>query len=177
MRSALLTADLHVMRRLLLLATGILILGLGIGIGASLGIPGLSVTRANGGAHHACVNAYTSNMRYVYSVAQCSQYEHPISWSQQVEPAISGYERIQGESVPVAVGESKIDRLSCPDGKKVLGGGGIASYVAEQSPAVPEPNIFWSFPFDERSWQIAVHNDTNQAQEMRAYAICAYVNT
>lgn len=176
MRAFLPSADLHILRKLLSIATGILILGLGIGIGSSLDIPGLPIARASDGAHHACVNTYTSGMRYVYSPAQCSQYEYPISWSQQVEPAISGYEWIRSDLLPVAAGETEIHRLTCPDGKQVLGGGGVASNIAEMNPAAPEPNMFWSFPFDEHSWQIAVHNDTAQSQDMRAYAICASVS-
>ena len=172
MRSTLFPANLRILRRLMLIAIGILILGLGIGIRGSLGVPGISVTRANGGAHHACVSQYTSNMRYVQSQAQCTEHEYPVNWGQ---PNFAGYEWIRGDNVEVAVGETEITRLSCPDGKNVLGGGGTASFVAE-SPAVDEPNMFWSFPFDEHSWQIAVHNDTNQLQEMRAYAICADVS-
>lgn len=171
MRAAIREHSLSISRKIVLLGTAILILGLGIGIGGSLNIPGIETTRANGGAHHACVNTYTGQMRYTYSPAQCSQGEYAISWNQQVLP---GYEWVRGDNIPVAAGESEIHRLTCPDGKKVLGGGGTASFIAE-SPAVPEPNMFWSFPFDEHSWQIAVHNDTNQAQEMRAYAICADV--
>lgn len=172
MRSSLLPADLRLLHRLVLIAIGILVLGLGIGIGSSLGVPGLSATRASGGLHHACVSKYTSQMRYVQSPAQCTAHEYPVSWGQQ---NFAGYEWIRGDNVEVAVGETEINRLTCPDGKNVLGGGGVASLVAE-SPAVDEPNMFWSFPFDEHSWQIAVHNDTNQFQEMRAYAICADVS-
>lgn len=150
-----------------------LILGLGIGVGSSLGIPGMSITRANGGSHHACVNISTGQMRYAYSPAQCTQNEYPISLG---TPGIPGYEWIRSDKIPVAAGETEIHRLTCPNGKQVLGGGGVASFVAEQNPAAPEPNMFWSFPFDERSWQIAVHNDTGSTQDMRAYAICAYAS-
>ena len=173
MRSALPSFDLQMLRKLWLVALGVLILGLGIGVGSTLNIPG--VTHAYGGTHTACVKTYTSEMRYVQSAAQCSMGEYPVSWTSQTGPSFSGYEWVRGDNVPVAIGETEIHRLSCPDGKQVLGGGGTASFVAE-SPAVPEPNMFWSFPFDENSWQIAVHNDTNQAQEMRAYAICANVS-
>ena len=174
MRSALRLSDLHILRKLLFVALGILILGLGIGVGSTLSIPGVSDTRAFGGTHYACVKIYTSEMRYAQSPAQCTQGEYSISWTSQAGPSFSGYERIQSDIVPVAVGETEIHRLSCPDGKQVLGGGGVASFTAE-SPPVAEPNMFWSFPFDEDSWQIAVYNDTAQAQEMRAYAICASV--
>ena len=173
MRSAFFPADLQILHRLLLFASGILILGLGIGIGSSIGMPGMSSARANASIHHACVNKYTSQMRYVRDPSQCSETERSVSWGEQ---NFSGYELIRGDNVEVAAGETEIDRLSCPDGKEVLGGGGVASLVAEINPAAPEPNIFWSFPFDERSWQIAVFNDTNQTQEMRAYAICAEVS-
>ncbi len=161
------------LKHLLGAGMAVLILGLGIGMGAALDIPGLSTARANGGAHHACVSLYTSNMRYTHSAAQCSQGEYPISWNNLGATSIAGYERIESDLIPIAAGETEIHRLTCPDGKYVLGGGGVASYVAETNPAVPEPNMFWSFPFDDDSWQIAVNNDTNQAQEMRAYAICA----
>lgn len=169
MRSTLRARGRQVTRNLLLIGTAILILGIGIGIGSSIGIPGASTTRANGGSHHACINRYTGQMRYVQSPSQCVPTEYPVSWGQQ---GLAGYEWVRSDLIPVAAGESEIHRLSCPNGKVVLGGGGVASYVAESNPAVPEPNMFWSFPFDEHSWQIAVHNDTNQAQEMRAYAIC-----
>ena len=147
---------LEISRRILLVGAAILILGLGIGIGSSLSVPGVSITRADGGSHSVCVNAYTGQMRYVQSLAQCTQSEQAISWSQQ---GISGYELLQGDLIPIASGETEIHRLSCPDGKRVLGGGGIASYVAEKDPAMPEPTMFWSFPFDEHAWHIAVNND------------------
>lgn len=176
MRAALRTTYLHVSRKLLLVAMGVLILGLGIGIGSSLGIPATSVTKANGGTHNACVNIYNSQMRYAQSPSQCTSGEYPISWTTQTDPSISGYEWIRGDLIPVGVGETEIFRLTCPEGKRVLGGGGVGSNLAE-SPPVAEPNMFWSFPFDEHSWQIAVHNDTQEAQEMRAYAICADVSS
>jgi hypothetical protein len=165
---------LAVSRSISLIGAAVLILGLGIGIGSSLGIPGLSITRANGGSHHACVNISTGQMRYAFSAAQCTQNEYPISFG---EPGIPGYELLQSEKIPVAAGETEIHRLTCPNGKQIISGGGVASYVAETNPAAPEPNMFWSFPFDEHSWQIAVYNDSGQVQEMRAYAICAYATS
>lgn len=138
MRSILLPAGLHVPRKLSLLALGVLILGLGIGIGigSTLGIPGTLVTQASGATHFACVNVYSSQMRYAHSPAQCTAQENPISWNQQGVPGISGYERIQGDFTTVTVGETEISHLDCPAGKRVLGGGGVASNTIEY-PAVP----------------------------------------
>jgi hypothetical protein len=69
-------------------------------------------------------------------------------------------------------------KVSCPDGKRVLGGGGAAS-----GPFLSQ-RLVASAPFDspdpgkrpDDGWRIAVDNRSNQKLEITAHAICAPVS-
>jgi hypothetical protein len=70
---------------------------------------------------------------------------------------VSGYERVQQfflELVPP--GEVMHKSVSCPAGKKVLGGG----YTVDNAPAGYVPAVMLSFAISDTAWRIDLKNTT-----------------
>jgi hypothetical protein len=80
-------------------------------------------------------------------------------------PGVSGWERVHN-ATGVVNGNSSVDvEISCPAGKRVLGGGAYA----------PGLTLVSSFPGSDTSWIIGVRNATAGAAGFHYYVICGVV--
>lgn len=86
------------------------------------------------------------------------------------DPGLSGYEVVKTAAMTLAANSSVLARVTCPTGKKPIGGGGHqASGVGGVA------YITSSIPIDERQWQAAFKNPTSTQASVWAYAVCATV--
>jgi hypothetical protein len=70
---------------------------------------------------------------------------------------VSGYERVQENFVEfVQPGDSMSKTLSCPAGKRVLGGG----FVFDGGPLGYVPAIMGNYAMDDTTWRIDMKNTT-----------------
>src|SRR5262245_39988161 len=82
---------------------------------------------------------------------------------------LSGYERVTGVWVPVAVGGEATAFAICRSGKRALGGG------TETSPAL-DLDVIYSGSFADSSWAVRVAQDGNFGPgNVRVWAVCADV--
>lgn len=86
------------------------------------------------------------------------------------EPGISGYQIVQSAPGSLAANGSQLIRVTCPAGKKAIGGGG------HQASAVGGvAYITSSRPIDENQWQAAFKNPTATPASVWAVVVCAAV--
>jgi hypothetical protein len=85
-------------------------------------------------------------------------------------PGAAGYVVVQSDPKLLAANGRLLERVSCPVGKKVLGGGG---HQASGVGAVAYMTD--STPIDENQWQIGFKNVTTTPASVWVYAICATV--
>ena len=79
---------------------------------------------------------------------------------------------VQSPSTPLAANGSALVRVTCPAGKRAIGGGG------HQASAVGGVAYITStIPIDTNQWQAAFKNPTGTAASVWAYAVCAAVGT
>jgi hypothetical protein len=149
----------------------------------------------SGGVIHACYSANGAKgtggaqLNIIDSdQASCSRGQTAVTWNQQGAdgaPGISGYERIvRSFQYTAIVGRDQAPAVSveCPDGKKVLGGGGSVA-IAD---AAGEPGDFAvvteSRPSGETLWTIRFAKvdrfiATGEFAYGNVYAICANVTS
>ena len=90
----------------------------------------------------------------------------------QGDPGLSGVVVVQSTSTPLAANGSALVRVTCPAGKRAIGGGG------HQASAVGGVAYITStIPIDTNQWQAAFKNPTGTAASVWAYAVCAAVGT
>jgi hypothetical protein len=152
---------------------------------------------ASGGVTiRACVEPGNGSIRIVQSLNDCLPSEQPLEWNivgppgpqgeqgppgpqgeqgppgPQGEPGISGYQRVsEGFADSLAPNQVFLGNVSCPDGKKVLGGG-----FSFSAPGADDIIARRSFPVDDTSWQVLIHNagaDTSNFT-LRVWAVCAF---
>jgi hypothetical protein len=88
------------------------------------------------------------------------------------DPGLSGLEVVQSPSTPLAANGSALVRVTCPAGKRAIGGGG------HQASAVGGVAYITStIPIDTNQWQAAFKNPTGTSAAVWAYAVCATVGT
>jgi hypothetical protein len=85
-------------------------------------------------------------------------------------PGLSGYEVVQSAPVTVAPNTYEIARVTCPAGKRPIGGGG---HHASGVGAVAF--LASSIPIDNTQWQAIFRNPSATTASMWAYAVCATV--
>ena len=123
--------------------------------------------------------------------ASCSKGKQAVTWNQTGQdgtdgaPGISGYERVARSFEYVAIAgrdQAPALAIACPEGKKVLGGGGSVA-IAD---AVGEPgdfgNVTESRPNSDTGWVIRVARvngfiATGEVAYGNIYAICANVES
>lgn len=83
-------------------------------------------------------------------------------------PGVSGYELVE-TSLTIASSTAGFQSVSCPSGKKVLGGGAALNSVTSTG-----PRLVSSFP-TTTGWSAASARATAGSWTMRVYAICGVV--
>ena len=88
----------------------------------------------------------------------------------QGDPGLSGVVVVQSPSTPLAANGSALVRVTCPAGKRAIGGGGHqASSVGGVA------YITSTIPIESNKWQAGFKNPTGTAASVWAYAVCATV--
>ena len=89
------------------------------------------------------------------------------------DPALSGYQVVQGPSVPLPANSVAFGKATCPTGKRAVGGGGSHSsgvgFVANMGQSIPAPNS------GNTTWQVGFKNPTTNPAAVQTYVICATV--
>jgi hypothetical protein len=84
------------------------------------------------------------------------------------DPGLSGVVVVQSPSTPLAANGSALVRVTCPAGKRAIGGGGHqASSVGGVA------YITSTIPIESNKWQAGFKNPTGTAASVWAYAVCA----
>jgi hypothetical protein len=86
------------------------------------------------------------------------------------DAGLSGYQVVQSAPMSLAANASAIARVSCPAGKRPIGGGGHHS-----SGVGAVAYLSTSIPIDGTQWQAGFKNLTPNAATIWAYAVCATV--
>jgi hypothetical protein len=88
------------------------------------------------------------------------------------DPGLAGVVVVQSSPTPLAANGSALVRVTCPAGKRAIGGGG------HQASAIGGvAYITSSIPIDTAQWQAAFKNPTGTTASVWAYAVCAAVAT
>jgi hypothetical protein len=83
---------------------------------------------------------------------------------------LAGHQFLQSALVSVAAGQVGFATVTCPQGKRVLGGGGHIAGAASGA------GFLWqSIPVSNTAWRVAYKNTTNSNASIWAYAVCAAV--
>jgi len=83
---------------------------------------------------------------------------------------VAGHQFLQGPLVSVAANQIGFATVTCPTGKRVLGGGG---HVAG---ATAGAGFLWqSIPTSATAWRVAYKNTSGSGVSIWAYAVCATV--
>jgi hypothetical protein len=139
-----------------------------VALGAIFGVGIATVLSAGGGDPiHACANP-AGQVRIVTGPGDCKSQETYLTWNvvgPQGPPGVSGYEIVEA-SWALDPGTANQWQVSCPSGKKVLGGGVSAS--------VSSAVVFGSRPIGDTAWMGEVYNPTH-AGTMTVYAVCGFV--
>jgi hypothetical protein len=87
------------------------------------------------------------------------------------EVGLAGHQFLQGTLVSVAANQVGFATVTCPQGKRVLGGGG---HIAG---AVAGAGVLWqSIPTSNTAWRVAYKNTSGSGASIWAYAVCATVS-
>jgi hypothetical protein len=87
----------------------------------------------------------------------------------QGAPGVSGYQRVfTSDAIANPAGTQRVGSVSCPAGKKVLGGGVIGSGGTTHS-------VNTSYPSSESTWRAYMNNTSGGDETFRVYAICGAV--
>ena len=135
------------------------------------------------GVIHSCVKD-NGELTIVSANATCKNNETALDWNGEGvqgppgQAGVSGYELVLNESESTVVIPNAIylAGAQCPDGKKVLGGGGAIGFGL-----FAETVVIQSYPSSETDWQVVYHSlptaqtDPPLMRTFRAYAICADV--
>lgn len=88
------------------------------------------------------------------------------------DPGLSAVVVVQSAPAPLAANGSALLRVTCPAGKRAIGGGG------HQASAVGGVGYLTSsIPIEANKWQAGFKNPTGTAATVWAYAVCALVGT
>jgi hypothetical protein len=92
-------------------------------------------------------------------------------------PGVSGFERVVQTSPVFNSDSPKGVTVTCPPGKKVLGGGGSIDAVGTE-PLVAIRESWPGVGIDDNKWIVEAYETTATTQEwfLNAYAVCAFVN-
>ena len=161
-----------------------------VATGAAIGVTSNAYTDANG-VYKGCVDKSGGNLRVLTPTGQsCKNNEVAIDWNQVGPQGIQGiqgekgdkgdkgevglaqHQFLQGTLVSVAANGIGFASVSCPAGKRVLGGGGhVAGTVAGAG------YLWQSIPTSNTSWRVAYKNMTGANISIWAYAVCATVSS
>lgn len=90
---------------------------------------------------------------------------------EQGDVGIAGHQFLQSALVSVAANQVGFATVTCPAGKRVLGGGGHVAGVAAGA------GFLWqSIPISATAWRVAYKNTSGSNVSIWAYAVCATVN-
>jgi hypothetical protein len=88
------------------------------------------------------------------------------------DPGLSGVVVVKSSPMPLTANGSALVRVTCPAGKRAIGGGGHqASGVGGVA------YITSTIPIDSSQWQAAFKNPTGTTASVWAYVVCATVGT
>ena len=160
-----------------------LVIAFGASLGLALSLADTEATHDGSGELHACVSLYNGYaMRYVTNPNMCSTGEFVISWNQQgvqgpigpqgpVGPVgpqgpqgdpgddgadgVSGYQRITNLQEDIGPFTRIYVTLSCPGGKKAIGGGITAS---NEKADIVKLQVSGPAPLDDTSWTMGYEN-------------------
>jgi hypothetical protein len=167
-------------KRQRLMVAGALVLGLVLGATA-LAVAG------NAGVIYACVND-SGTVKIVADGTVCNKNWTPVHWNQEGAPGqdgtngtdgadgaagISGYQQVSHTETFTDVADNDLltATVTCPGGKKVLGGGASGFITAQTHLVASNPRAT-----DESRWDV-VFQATSAASDVSisAYAICGFV--
>ena len=84
---------------------------------------------------------------------------------------LAGHQFLQGALVSVAANQIGFATVTCPQGKRVLGGGGHIAGAAAGA------GFLWqSIPISNTAWRVAYKNTSGSGTSIWAYAVCAAVS-
>ena len=183
---------LRITGRWLIWGTGALLLA------ALLGASAVTLISAHGGDGsliHACINNRTGLTRIVDASDSCRSQETAVDWNAvgpqgpqgdtgaqgptgpagppgpQGGAGLSGYERVSGSFHCSPLFTCGL-RVTCPGGKKVLGGG-----VTTGGFNVFSPDVLASYPRQDSLWTIMVKNhEPFVGIDITAWAVCAFTD-
>jgi hypothetical protein len=83
---------------------------------------------------------------------------------------VTGHQFLQGAPVSVPANQIGFATVTCPQGKRVLGGGGHIAGAAAGA------GFLWqSIPISNTAWRVAYKNTSGSGTSIWAYAVCAAV--
>jgi hypothetical protein len=168
-----------------------------LGILAACGIAYAAIPSADG-VIHSCYNAGSNpagQLRVIDAEAggKCSKNEKPLNWNatrpkgDTGAPGMSGYEivRHQEDSIADTANQVKVfgAGVSCPSGKKAVGGGGSGDVVVNHF-ATDSAQLVDSHPFDHEGtsgWGVLFGKadgsflEVGEGISITAYAVCVNV--
>jgi hypothetical protein len=130
---------------------------------------------------HGCVKNNGGSIRIVATAASCDRKsESPLDWNSAGpagSPGISGYEIVVKEQAESALGFFGSVSVSCPTGKKVLGGGALA--VTADGGVQDGYQVLNSSPLADSGWRATfnIDNPLNDDFVLKVYATCANVSS
>ena len=132
---------------------------------------------------HSCFKKSGGAVRVIdSSVTNCGSGETSLNWNQagaQGEPGpagVSGYEIVTEAQTEDTTGFFGAFTATCPDGKKVLGGGGSA--LTSDGGVSNNYLVLNDFPTGDNAWQATfnISNPLGDTFVMTTYAVCANVS-
>lgn len=142
---------------------------------------------------HGCAHQHHGALRVVDGADQCNPSESPLEWNEQGEAGppgadgISGYEIVSHDEPNPEGNTSVTSTISCPSGKRVMGGGITALMIPMFSTEVVEGSteamlLSGSHPTgDGTAWSVRYEIRTYEHKAgdfvgVRLYAACASVS-
>lgn len=90
----------------------------------------------------------------------------------QGAPGVSGYERVMSATLANPAGAQSTNAVSCPAGKRVLGGGVVGG---PGTAASIDQSVNSSIPLGATQWYAVVNNRSATASTFQVFAICGVV--
>jgi hypothetical protein len=137
--------------------TGIVVAALALGLGT--GIAAAQIPDPATGTITSCYAGKGGAVRIIDTGAACKSGETKLTWNQHGNPGtngtngtngVSGYTRVSDSGTYVFPGDEPFVTagVTCPTGRKVLGGGGNAAYASGHV------YIASSYPSSDTNWQV-----------------------